>query len=341
MGNSLSEQRDEQDGRATAVVQLAAHLGCITPPLTRVPRKSTFPGPSGLVSFPPMDDNLPSLPRIASIDLRAAGRDRMLDFYTRGLGLALLDQDDHALRLGPGTDRPLLTLHLDPSARPAPGRTTGLYHFAILLPSRRDLARALRNLLQHGYPLQGAADHLVSEALYLADPEGNGIELYADRPRADWPRQDGKLRMATDPLDFEGLMAELSQDQAPWSGMPSATVIGHVHLKVAGIEEAESFYQDLLGFDLVTRYGASASFLSTDGYHHHVGLNSWESAGAPPPPDHAAGLLHFSLNQEKTADLASLHSRALSQGLSAQWRGEDLLLKDPSGNVVLLLAAKA
>ena len=287
-----------------------------------------------------MDDHHPSLPRLASLDLRVAGRDRMLDFYTRDLGLALLDQDDHALRLGPGTDRPLLTLHLDPSARPAPGRTTGLYHFAILLPSRRDLARALRNLLQHGYPLQGAADHLVSEALYLADPEGNGIELYADRPRAAWPRQDGRLRMATDPLDFEGLMAELSQDQAPWIGMPPTTIIGHVHLRVAGIDAAESFYQDVLGFDLVTRYGASASFLSTDGYHHHIGLNTWESAGAPTPPHGSTGLLHFALRPPQGVDLHSIHARAQSRGVPTQWEGADLSLRDPSGNGILLLAAR-
>jgi len=286
-----------------------------------------------------MDDHHPSLPRLASLDLRVAGRDRMLDFYTRDLGLALLDQDDHALRLGPGTDRPLLTLHLDPSARPAPGRTTGLYHFAILLPSRRDLARALRNLLQHGYPLQGAADHLVSEALYLADPEGNGIELYADRPRAAWPRQDGRLRMATDPLDFEGLMAELSQDQAPWIGMPPTTIIGHVHLRVAGIDAAESFYQDVLGFDLVTRYGASASFLSTDGYHHHIGLNTWIGEGAPPPPPGSQGLRHFSVVLPDGGELERTLERARAAGLPVEQIPDGYLLRDPSQNGVVLTHA--
>src|SRR5262249_53780909 len=138
-------------------------------------------------------------------------------------------------------------------------------------------------------------DHLVSEALYLDDPDGNGIEIYRDRPRAEWPRSGGRIRMATDPLDLDGIVAELDRDDRPWDGLAPATVIGHVHLHVADLRAAEAFYHGVLGFDIITNYGGSALFVSAGGYHHHLGLNTWAGVGAPPSPADAAGLRRFAV----------------------------------------------
>ena len=217
---------------------------------------------------------------------------RSLDFYTYSLGLQVHKHQDSVASLGAG-EEDLLVLHEMPGARQTRG-TTGLYHFALLLPSRAHLGRALANLVENNTALQGAADHLVSEALYLADPDGNGIELYRDRPREEWTFDADGLRMATDPLDVEGLSAEGARSGETWSGMPSGTVMGHVHLRVSDIPAAEHFYRDLLGLDLMTRFGASASFLSAGAI-----TITWPRTpgrrGVPPPPVDAAGLREWTL----------------------------------------------
>jgi len=212
---------------------------------------------------------------VGPVALTVADLARSEDFYTGVLGFRAIERGDRALTLAAGGAVPLLRLVEQPGARPKPQRATGLYHFAILVPSRLDLARALRHLAEQRYPLTGASDHLVSEALYLDGPDGNGIEIYRDRPRDEWPHANGQLQMAVDPLDVDGILGELARDDRPWDGLAPQTRIGHIHLHVADLRAAEAFYSGVLGFDVMLRYGAGALFISAGGYHHHIGLNTW------------------------------------------------------------------
>ena len=184
---------------------------------------------------------------------------------------------------------------LQQPAVPKPRRTTGLYHFAILVPSRAALGRSLRRLVDARYPLTGAADHLVSEAIYLDDPDGLGIEIYRDRPRDSWRRlAGGQIAMSTDPLDVQNVLDEPGAETA-WNGLDAATVMGHVHLHVPHLDTAEQFYCGRIGFDPMLRGYPGALFVSAGGYHHHLGLNTWAGVGAPPPPENAVGLQSFTI----------------------------------------------
>src|SRR5262249_15836204 len=216
--------------------------------------------------------------------------------------------------------------------------TTGLYHFAILVPSRADLSRALRRLAETDTVLQGAADHGVSEALYLADPDGNGIEIYRDRPRAEWPFVDGQLRMGADPLDSDGLLAVsegADSPDSPYSGLARATTIGHVHLHVSNLESARRFYVDVLGFTLMQRYGPSALFVSAGGYHHHIGLNTWAGVGAPPPPPGAIGLKYFEVRLPDRAAVEAAAGRVRAARIPVESMGDAALVQDPASNAIL------
>jgi catechol 2,3-dioxygenase len=275
--------------------------------------------------------------RIGTVALKVANLEKELEFYREVVGLELLSLADTVASLGAGT-RPLLTLHAAPGARRVQ-RTAGLYHFAILLPTRRDLARALDQLLKSGYPLEGAADHLVSEAIYLRDPEGNGIEIYRDRPRTEWHDGRGKIRMATLPLDLHGLRGEMSASTAGSNGLPGSARIGHIHLHVSDLQEAEHFYCEILGFERVTRYGASAAFVSAGGYHHHVGLNTWAGEGAPPPPQDATGLLRFEIALPNTDSLEIVLRNLSASSISFVETPQGVLLGDPSQNGIALAVA--
>ena len=177
----------------------------------------------------------------------------------------------------------LLLLSENPGARPKPARSTGLYHVAIRYPDRTALARAYQHLAQNNWPFQGASDHRVSEALYLTDPDNLGLELYVDRPRQDWPVRNGKIEMGSEPLDLDGLLADASKDLSPWVAVDPLTDIGHVHLHVASLEQAEALYCSTLGFEVTQRNYPGALFVSAGGYHHHLGLNIWAGRGVPPP----------------------------------------------------------
>lgn len=196
-------------------------------------------------------------------------------FYAQALGLQKIHSDATTASYGAG-GRVLVELIADPAARRASPREAGLFHTAFLLPSRADLAAWLHHASASRLPLQGASDHLVSEAIYLADPEGNGIEVYADRPRDGWTKADGSIKMATDPLDFDDLAV---QARAPWTEAPTGTVVGHVHLQVGAVPEAEAFYAGTLGFAVTAHY-PGAAFFGSGGYHHHLGANVWNSRGA-------------------------------------------------------------
>jgi catechol 2,3-dioxygenase len=277
---------------------------------------------------------------LGAVHLTVSDLERALRFYTEALGFGLGGRQDGAAWLTADGTTPLLVLTEQPGARPKPARSTGLYHFAVLLPGRVELARWLRHMLDAGHPLQGASDHLVSEAIYLADPDGNGIEMYADRPREAWPRRDGQLQMATEALDGAGLLAELEADNRPWNGLPSQTRIGHIHLHVADLRRAEAFYCDTLGFERVTTYGASALFVSAGGYHHHIGLNTWAGVGAPPSPPDSAGLRFFTVRLPDRAELERAVAHLQASGAGVEQEEGAVFVQDPSGNRIHLVANK-
>lgn len=245
---------------------------------------------------------------IGAVTLRVRDLPALTAYYRDAIGLRLIRQDATSAELGVG-GRALVRLEAG-AARPT--SAAGLFHLAILLPSRRDLANWLRHAAVTRIPLEGASDHLVSEALYLSDPEGNGIEIYRDRKRAEWPRKpDGGIAMATERLDLDKLLGEA--DEAAYAGMPEATGMGHIHLRVGDAAAAETFYRDLLGFDLMVHY-PGASFLASGGYHHHIAGNIWGSRGAGPRLPGEAGLDRFALVAPAEADFAAMRQRILAAG---------------------------
>jgi catechol 2,3-dioxygenase len=275
------------------------------------------------------------------VRLTVAELERARDFYRDAIGLTELPSANGAVRLGAG-DRRVVELVGDPAAAPRPRGTSGLFHLAILVPTRADLARALQRVAEAGWRLSGASDHLVSEALYLSDPEGNGIEIYRDRPREEWPVRDGVLQMDTLPLDLDGVLSELRREDSS-AGMPEGTRIGHVHLNVGDLEAAEAFYSGALGFDVTVRGYPGALFVSAGGYHHHLGLNTWAGEGAPPAPEGSRGLREFEIVVPTSSSLEELENRLSEKGVQARPSGEGnetaLHLVDPSGNRVALAAA--
>jgi catechol 2,3-dioxygenase len=267
--------------------------------------------------------------RLTVADLEGVG-----DFYRDAIGLAVIDSADGIVRLGTKADA-LVELVGDPDAPPRPRGTSGLFHLAIVVPTRADLARALQRVAEAGWRLSGASDHLVSEALYLSDPEGNGIELYRDRPREEWPVRDGVLQMDTLPLDLDGVLGELRREDAS-AGMPAGTRMGHVHLNVGDLTAAEAFYSGALGFDVMVRGYPGALFVSAGGYHHHIGLNTWAGEGAPPPPPGSQGLREFEILLPDEGALEATERRITSQGLEYRRDHDILHLVDPSGNQLAL-----
>ncbi len=282
---------------------------------------------------------LPATTAIGAVHLTVRDLDRAIAFYTQELGLGLHGREGGAARLGAG-GKDLLVLAGKPDAARVRG-TTGLYHFAVLVPSREHLARSLRHLIDRRVPLTGMSDHLVSESLYLSDPDGNGIEIYRDRPREEWPVVGGLLRMTTDPLDVEGLLAESGPGEAPWAGLPPGTLMGHVHLHVAHLADSERFYSELLGFELRQRFGRSALFLAAGGYHHHVGLNTWAGVGAPSPPPGSVGLRHFEIIFPDATALDRVAARVRDAGAPIAVAPGAVLVTDPSGNRAMLVVSAA
>ncbi len=273
------------------------------------------------------------------VALTVADLDRATQFYTNVLGMHVQQRQGQTAVLGAGA-RPLLRLVALPGARPHPARATGLYHFAVLVPDRRELARALQRLAGARYPLDGVADHLVSEALYLSDPDGNGIEIYRDRPRADWPRTNGQIRMATDPLDLQDLIGEIRDDHAPDAGLPADTQMGHVHLQVADLQAAAAFYEDALGFGRIVGL-PGALFVSAGGYHHHLGLNTWQSRGGPRPPDGSAGLRYFVIEVPNAPALQRVADRLAAAAFPFTSEPGAVSTRDPWGTGVRLVAGSS
>jgi catechol 2,3-dioxygenase len=271
---------------------------------------------------------------VGAVRLAVADLDDVREFYERAVGLRTLEQGGDIARLG-ADGSAIVELVGVPEAPPRPRGTTGLFHLAILLPTRAELARSVRRLGEIGWPLTGASDHLVSEALYLADPEGNGIEIYRDRPRDEWPREDGRLQMGTFPLDLDSVSAEIAADREA-TRMATDPRIGHVHLHVADLDATEAFYAGTLGFDVTVRDYPGALFLSAGGYHHHVGANTWASAGAPPAPEGSASLRLASVVLPDSARRDEVVGRVAATGQDPEETPEGPVVRDPSGNRLLL-----
>lgn len=258
----------------------------------------------------PSGFRLPEATRLGPVTLQIADLERSLDYYGRVLGLRLLERDGPVARLGAPGGEPLVQLRERKGVRPRPGARTGLFHYAILLPDRPSLGRFARHLEQAGIGA-GAADHLVSEALYLRDPDHLGIEIYADRPRTAWRRVGRELLMTTDPLDLTGLVAAAGDD--PWQGVPAGAVMGHLHLHVGDLALAAGFYSEGLGFDRMVWGYPGALFLGAGGYHHHLGTNVWAGPGARRPGEDEAQLLEWTI---ELPDEASLNTAAESLQLA-------------------------
>jgi catechol 2,3-dioxygenase len=273
---------------------------------------------------------------LGTVRLTVSDLDRSRAFYERAIGLKATERDDGTLALGVDDDPALIELRGDSAAVRLNRRAPGLYHLAILVPTRTDLAFALARLAMARWPLDGASDHLVSEALYLSDPDGNGIEIYRDRPRAEWPRANGQLQMSTLPLDLDDVLGELRAATGPQEQAPAGTRIGHVHLQVSDLPAAEAFYHGVLGFDVTVRGYPGALFVSAGGYHHHIGLNTWHSAGAPPAPAGSIGLRSFTAALPDSAGLDAVAARIKAAGVPCERRPDGILVRDPFQNALLL-----
>jgi catechol 2,3-dioxygenase len=274
--------------------------------------------------------------RVGRIRLQVAELARSVPYYEEVLGFRVLEREAaHAYLGAQGAESPLIELHERPGASPVPRRgRLGLFHYAILLPSRAALGAFVRHLAELGEQA-GSSDHLVSEALYLQDPDGLGIEVYADRPRSEWRHRDGQLLMATEPLDLTSLVRAAEGES--WTGMPPGTTIGHVHLHVGDLDQAAAFYHEALGLDKVVWTYPGALFLSAGGYHHHLGVNTW--AAALPAGENDARLLDWELLVPSADDVEGAVSSLDSAGHRAERSADGALLHDPWGTGLRIRAA--
>jgi catechol 2,3-dioxygenase len=285
----------------------------------------------------PAEAELSPLTTVGAVHLTVAQLERSVDYYREVVGLEILDQSFGRASLGVD-GRELLGLVEEAHARPAAGHS-GLYHFALLVPERVDLARWLAHAARDRVSLVGLSDHFVSEALYLSDPDLHGIEIYWDRPREVWEGQVAS-RMTTLPLDVESLLGELEDPRADvFAGLPAGTRMGHVHLKVARIAQTLDFYRDVLGFAVMAQLGSHAAFLSAGGYHHHIGANTWDSAGVTVPAAGAAALRHATIVLPDDTERDRVLERVQRSGQTPQDSPDGPMIRDPSGIALLLTTA--
>ncbi|MDD9268057.1 VOC family protein [Paenibacillus sp. GCM10023248] len=287
-----------------------------------------------------MSSVLPSDMKLGVVKLYVSNLERSIRFYRDIVGLRLGSCDRTKADLTIDGSEPFLLLEELPHATVTPRRSAaGLYHFAILLPDRAALGRSLRNLIASGIHI-GQADHLVSEALYITDPDQNGIEIYCDRPRSAWQRDaEGYYVMAADPIDWEGLLKEA--EGTVWNGLPAGTTMGHIHFHVKSLEQSKAFYCDVLGFDIAADARASmrALFISAGGYHHHIGLNVWAGEDAPSRPPHGTGLAYCTLIFPDAESRNEAAERLARAGSRCAADGEALIVTDPSDIQLRLIVA--
>lgn len=273
--------------------------------------------------------------RLGAVHLTVSDLERQIHFHQDVLGFKLHWQNGAEAGLGAdGED--LFHFTEVKGARRVP-KTTGLYHTAILVPSKLMLAQLLARIADTRTPIQGMTNHKTHLAIYLPDAEGNGLELAWDFPRAQWPHTaDGRLSFQSGPLDPEELFAVLEENPQPWTGMEPGTKVGHVHLHVADFEATRRFYHEVLGFNLIVASQAfRALFVSAGGYHHHIGLNLWNGTGAPPPPNGAQGLRHFTVYQPDPQALEQVRQRVEQEGIPVEALPEGFLVRDPARNGIV------
>ena len=273
--------------------------------------------------------------RVGMVTLRVRNLDLVTDFYRDVLGLTVMERSASGAQLGSGGVR-LLALEAHPQAASESRNAAGLFHTAFLMPTRKDLARWLVHAAINRVPLSGFADHLVSESVYLDDPEGNGIEVYADRDPSLWQWSAGTVAMATDQLDIDGLLTLTDTRASDYAKAPDGLRIGHVHLRVGDLGQAESFYHGSVGLD-PTRRRSGAAFLSSGRYHHHLGINVWQSAGAGRRDETATGLAWFSLEVEKQDLFAAQEERLRQAGAQVPALANGVEAVDPWGTRVRLV----
>ena len=276
---------------------------------------------------------LPATLRLGAVHLTVTDLARSIDFYETDLGLQTRLRDGDAAYLGAGGED-VLVLHEDRSARPA-GRHAGLYHYALLLGSREELARSATRLAAHRTPIQGMSDHGTHEAIYLPDPDGIGIELAADRPREEWS-PTWTEEAGPQPLDVPSLLGTI-EGEAPTEKVDSTLAMGHVHLHVGDVEDGLAFYRDVLGFEYQMGF-STAAFVSAGGYHHHVAFNTWKGRGAPPQPAGVVGLRHWTAVLPGEADVAEVRARAEAAGAPVEPVDGGVLIRDPWGLAVAFVA---
>ncbi|AIQ46711.1 glyoxalase [Paenibacillus sp. FSL R7-0273] len=265
--------------------------------------------------------------QIGLVQIRVSDLERSLAFYQNVIGLQVLRRQGREAVMTADGRQALLVLREIERPQLLSRKGAGLYHFAILLPDRPNLGLVLRNLIAADIEI-GQGDHLVSEALYIQDPDNNGIELYRDRPRDTWQRDSaGDVVMTTDPVDVDGLLA--ASEGLAWEGLPAGTIIGHVHFHVGDLAEAKKFYVDALGFEPTTQYGSSALFISAGGYHHHMGLNVWAGQGAPATPANAPGIDYFTLQLPDVHEITTVAERVRAAGYPVTETADGVILTDP------------
>lgn len=272
-----------------------------------------------------------------SLQLKTTDLARSVHFYRDVVGFQILEQGSNGAKLSADRKTPILSLIQPVDVMPRPSETTGLYHFALLLPDRSALARFVTHLANQGIRF-GASHHLVSEAIYFSDPDGNGIEVYADTVPATWDWRESGVAMDTIPLDFDDLLQAAGPDKQVWKGLPQSTILGHIHLQVSHLPVAEAFYTAGLGFEVVARYRGSALFLSSAKYHHHIALNTWNGVGAPRPPKNSAGLDYFTIVFPDGQRLEEAAGRLGTLGAPVTKEGSQFMTEDPAGNAILLTA---
>ncbi|MBS4179587.1 VOC family protein [Lederbergia citrea] len=270
---------------------------------------------------------------VGQVNLKVQNLERSIAFYQEIIGFKVLEQTERKANLTADGKTVLLSIEQPNNVLSKQERTTGLYHFALLIPKRSDLAKIVQHFMETGVRF-GSSDHLVSEALYLTDPDGNGIEIYIDREPSEWVWSNGEVEMAVDPLNFTDLLS--GGKQQSWRGLPADTVMGHIHLHVSELKKTEEFYTKGLGFEVVNRFGTQALFISDGKYHHHIGLNTWNGIGAPTPSPNSVGLESFTLilpNEEKKNKIIAQLNKI---GASVFEEKGSIVATDPSGNRIYL-----
>jgi catechol 2,3-dioxygenase len=271
---------------------------------------------------------------ISHVKVKVENLQRSIEFYQNVLGFDILEQTASTVKLTTDGKTSFLSLEQPENVIPKQGKTTGLYHFAILLPDQSDLANIVIHLVDKGIRF-GSSDHLVSEALYLHDPDGNEIEIYRDRAPIEWNWKGDEVDMAVDPIDFEKLLMHATPGK-PWQRMPDETVMGHIHLHVSELKKTEEFYVKGLGMDVVNRFGGQALFLSYGKYHHHVGVNTWNGVGAPSPAKNSVGLESFTLLFDNEGARQQTVTNLKQIGAEVGEENNHFITYDPSGNRIEL-----